>query len=286
MTTTNNEARPVIHPEPFEVLLTINPEIASKFLERFPVNRRYEPNRAARYARDMAEGRWNERLRDPIHVDKYGETINGKHRLEAVRMSGVSIKFRVIYGLEPDDILMMDQGRPRSVSDQLKIMGKQYFRIIAASIPVLYAWEQIQRLDPSGIHPSKQLTNAEKLEFFRQHLGLELAAARSERLRHRLGLGSGRWGAIFYILNEVDPEDADTFFTLLETGENLGNRSAIYHLRRRLLDNMGPSAKKTSPYVLCALVLKAWNLWRENRPVEVLSWRMSGTHPDSFPKPI
>lgn len=87
---------------------------------------------AARYAADMKAGNW---LFTPeaITFDEKGDLLNGQHRLEAIRLAGVPIRFMVSTGWPVNSngstagvIDVIDAGKKRSVSDMLHMHGTKY----------------------------------------------------------------------------------------------------------------------------------------------------------------
>lgn len=90
--------------------------LISNFGNRFPNARR-----VAEYARAMSSGEWG--LGDPLMFDKFGNLLNGQHRLMAVVRSGVPVEFIVVRGLEPDSKKYLDTGMSRTVAQILTMRG-------------------------------------------------------------------------------------------------------------------------------------------------------------------
>jgi hypothetical protein len=74
------EATPI---EPFEGRLSVDPETAARWLGR----RRFDPQKVASFAADMASGSWRDTPSDPI-VLRAGALGDGAHRLAAIRQLG------------------------------------------------------------------------------------------------------------------------------------------------------------------------------------------------------
>lgn len=115
---------------------TIGPEEASKILDaqRTETNYRNLKSPAVKlYEHDMKKGRWMFNG-DPIRFDRDGNLIDGQHRLEAVRKSGIPQTFVVIEGLDPECAQTIDIGYKRSVEDYLRRMSVMYMTGCAAIV--------------------------------------------------------------------------------------------------------------------------------------------------------
>lgn len=105
-------------------IVTVTPDIARQWLARNTRNRRVAPGAVQKYARDMAEGRW-QFAADPIRFDIDGNMIDGQHRTHAVAQqpAGFSVQMLVVTGLPRESQSVMDQGKKRSGTDQLGLAG-------------------------------------------------------------------------------------------------------------------------------------------------------------------
>jgi hypothetical protein len=103
---------------------SISPERAKQILLSNDGNRNLRPKDVDAYAKFMRRGSWRDDLGDPIHISVNGRLLNGQHRLNAVVLSGATIKFMVFY-MEPIDGfgdltamgMPIDRGALRSMSD-------------------------------------------------------------------------------------------------------------------------------------------------------------------------
>lgn len=103
--------------------MIVTPKMAQEFLKLNTKNRIPSRERVNCYARNMIRGDWNEDNDDPITINKFNVLENGQHRLMAVVKANKPIRFLVVTGGEPAGETY-DRGRPRSVSDALKISGR------------------------------------------------------------------------------------------------------------------------------------------------------------------
>ena len=87
----------------------------------------------AKYMMDMRNGYW--RLApDPIAFDTNDNLIQGQHRLEAVRRSGVTCEFYVSKGWEASTMDVLDTGKSRSVGAIMAMKGLKNTTALAGTV--------------------------------------------------------------------------------------------------------------------------------------------------------
>lgn len=98
----------------------ITPAKANEILfERNADNYRNLKGNAARlYGKEMKEGRWMFNG-DTIRFDWNGNLIDGQHRLEAIKNTGIPQEFIIVKGLNPECAQTIDIGYKKSVEDYL-----------------------------------------------------------------------------------------------------------------------------------------------------------------------
>jgi len=98
----------------------VTPKMAEEWLENHNKrNRTVRQRTVDAYARDMADGRW-EQNGVPIIFDKKGVLLDGQHRLWAIFESGIAVKLLVVTGAESGTYI--DCGVGRNMTDRL-VMG-------------------------------------------------------------------------------------------------------------------------------------------------------------------
>lgn len=103
----------------------VTAEKAREYLDRNLCNRPISPQHVDMLARAMCEGKFRY-THQGIAFDSHGTLIDGQHRLTAIAKSGCPQWLQVTRGLENAAKMMIDiQGRPRSVSDALRVSGDQ-----------------------------------------------------------------------------------------------------------------------------------------------------------------
>lgn len=122
---------------------TITPDYAMKVLDEYEafcdkhpeerMNRPVHQSQVARYATDMAAGRWG-RNHQGIAFDVNGILLDGQHRLWAVVESKVTVQMQVTHGLDREAQLTIDAGLKRSTADVASIAGFEGVRPLHVSI--------------------------------------------------------------------------------------------------------------------------------------------------------
>lgn len=87
--------------------------------------RNLKPNAKRLYVKEMKEGRWMFNG-DTIRFDWNGNLIDGQHRLEAIKETGLPQDCIIVEGLNPECAQTIDIGHKRSVEDYLKKQDKMY----------------------------------------------------------------------------------------------------------------------------------------------------------------
>lgn len=110
-------------------IMDVNPEVATKWLEKNTHNRTLRQTVVEAYASAMRRGDWR-LTSEPIAFSfpwtdaaqrKHPETlINGQHRLWAVILANTTAKFTVWWGCDPEEFHVVDQVTPRTQGDMLK----------------------------------------------------------------------------------------------------------------------------------------------------------------------
>lgn len=98
--------------------IEVTPAMAEQWLGRNTVNRKLRVKRVGMYAADMVSGRFDGRMSHQIIISDAG-LANGQHRLEAVRQSGMTVGFWVLWlpGAITATGAIVDVGLGRSVGD-------------------------------------------------------------------------------------------------------------------------------------------------------------------------
>ncbi|QNL30839.1 hypothetical protein SEA_ESTES_151 [Mycobacterium phage Estes] len=100
----------------------VNPALASAWLEGNKGNRPLNTKHVQMLSNAIQAGRFQYNG-DTIRISKEGTLLDGQHRLNAVIEADATVPMLVVFGLDEDVVSSIDQGRPRSVIDILRMRG-------------------------------------------------------------------------------------------------------------------------------------------------------------------
>jgi hypothetical protein len=192
----------------------------------------------------------------------------------------------IIRGLDDESQEAMDMNAVRSLADILELNRKEKNPgHLATALRIIYAWTVGAR---RTISKRGQSTNQTLLAFFDtdpdsfRSLVTTVSAEyqKGDRLLPPSVLSLTHW-----LFGDIDTTDAETFFARLQDGQGLLKGDPIYELRDALKRVRQDRGHRAMAYVL-ALTIKAWNAYRLGEKVNVLSYKMGGAHPESFPEPM
>lgn len=259
-------------------MLTV--ELAQELLAANVHNRKSKINEIDRLADAflLGDGRLTN---DAIVVNEKGHLDNGQNRCHAVIKSGIAIPVILLLGTDPDAQDVMDSGVKRRLSDQLSLRGEKNTSALGASISWLARYET-GNMRGGGTFG---LTVPQSIRFLDQRPALRTTVLRASQVRNRISVAEGLWGALIYIFEAVDADDCEAFLRGVETGIGLDQTDPRYLLREALLREIS-AARRTPPWRLAAISIKAWNRWREGDPMKQLVFRAGGASPEQFPLAI
>jgi len=243
----------------------ITPALASKILKKGGSQRNLTLSNYSRFAADMKAGRWILNG-ETIVLDEEGRCVDGQHRLFACTVANVPFETFMVTGLNGYAVLdTIDDCKKRSLSDSLKIREKPNAALLAASIRLLwcyenrrYPWvfEKRRGSDEAPVAPSKQML----LSVLAQHPGLEGACRwhNSASRGARKLLPASYTVFLRYQLRRVDEEVGSDFTDRLMAGTDISQGEPLHLLRSRLVREAVRDFP-LSPKFRLALAIKAWN---------------------------
>lgn len=259
-------------------LVTITPKKANELLERNWHNRRINFRLVEQFAADMRAGNWQING-EAIKISFDGLLLDGQHRLHAVIESDMSVQMLVITGLPADSQETMDQGRPRSFADVLKLRGEHDYCVLSTAVRIVYLMGR-DGVPFTGGRPQPSIKAMAAT--LAAHPGIRDSVKLAASLKRRW-LPSTMFAAFHYLFTQVSADDATDFFLKVATGENLTADHPCYTLRERLIkEHHDPAGihQRTKT----AFIVKAWNAYRAGEPLQRLMWVGGGTSPDRFPQ--
>ena len=266
-------------------LVIITPDVAGYLLSRNKDNRRINHKYARKLASQMSEwavngetikcnGRWGEG--DRIICDRL---VDGQHRLTACVESNVPFMTYVVLGNDLD-FATIDTGKRRTAGDVLGMSGHINGNRLAAALRMVHSY----RLGmDNGI---VEASNHEVLALIDVYPGVaeSMAFVRGTRGQVKL-VEPSVIDACHWLFSQASRDDADAFVTALLTGIDLDKESPIYAIRERFLKERTGKSKINKVYAM-ALVIKAWNAYRDGVAPRKRALRLRQNGPGAEPYPV
>jgi hypothetical protein len=262
----------------FTETVTVTPELARLLLASNPANRAVYKAKVEEYAAAILRGDWDLNG-EPIIVSDTGELNDGQHRLNAVVLSGVSIRSIFVFGVSRASRNTVDLGAKRTAGDILGMSGVPDSTHVAVMVKFIINYEAQMHL---GTHRTPQEIAERLSKMGWEDVDNSLTHGRSVYRVFRWSIGG--WAALYYLMIQRDMHAADRFFNELATGDGVvGKHNNVGALRTRLIENL--AAKGKLPVTeIAALTIKAWNHRRAGVPTKVLRWTTGGATPEAFPQ--
>ncbi len=257
-------------------LVLVTPDIARSWLNGH--NRALRETVWQRYARDMTEGFWALNG-ETIKRTTDGDTIDGQHRLKAVAESGVSVWMFVVNNLPPLAQETIDRGLPRGIPDAFRLRGEKDVNNLAAAVAQVVVIKS-----PAPTDTTYWPSTSEAIVFLGANPAMREACQIGSRVKAPLRTPASTAAAMWFIFQEIDSDDADAFFERLITGTELEDNSPILRLREFMFRE-ATAQRRVGRHRLQAYYIKAWNAYREGKPMQLLKWRTGGADPEKFPVP-
>ena len=261
----------------------INAKEAQEYLAAMETNRAPRPHMVARYAGDMASGRWNGNTAETIKFNTNGELIDGQHRLLAVvralKEEGAPKTVRLAFarGVAEDAQNYVDTGLARSGADILSLSGIANSGTVAAISRLAIMYEE-GGLDGMN-NPSWRPSNARILEFAQANLDLQASAGFADSPLMRGLVPKRVAGFLHYTTVGIDQKAGVVFMEKIRDGVDLSVDEPELRLRNLFISNKARRRSKIPIKLLLAYSAKAWNARVEGRIVK----RFSITRDEEWP---
>jgi hypothetical protein len=243
--------------EVFSEPTLLTPGLAGELLRRNPDNRYISATKLSQLVADMKAGKWAFNG-EPLIVSKDGLLNDGQHRCNAIVDANKPIPTVILFGVERDTRLTVDQGKQRSAGDYMTMRGDASAQLCAGIIRLLIPYE---RAKGKSVGTQNIVTNAEILARFDRDPDIQKAADFASKHRSKCFLFPALIGFCFYVLANVDEDDAIAYMTQVTGGEGLNKRDPAYTVRERLLN------LKNSRNDKIHVVFRGWNAFRQGRPL-------------------
>lgn len=259
--------------------ISVSPSLAAAWLKFNNNNRPLSTSHVSEYVGRMRRGEWVMNGQAIIFTSQ-GDLGDGQHRLAAVVQSGITIDFDVRFGISPTAFATIDDGKKRTAADVFSIEQIPNYTNAAAAVALIMGMEKnnTQGSFATDTRPS----NKEKLDWYLSNpdvadfvvLGLKWYEA-SGRI-----LSPAKFAAYAYMMAKVDFNKSMKFMERLAFGFDLSISSPIFKLRAKLMQSKADKTKRIPESYERALIIKAWNFFRNGQPVKILRY---DTERESFP---
>ena len=273
--------------QPTPKMMRITPLMALLMLARnIENNRNITERKVTAYAADMQAGNWGISS-DAIAFDKTGHLLNGQHRLVACRRADHTFDAIVMFGMDDDMFLRLDQGKKRSKADTLHTQGWKDAPIAAAAGGFVYGYQhKLIGFGANSWTGHYEVSVTELSQFVKGLPRFEEAVAFSRHLYNtgstatRGVLGPSLTAGAYYILAEINQEQAKDFIERLILGTGLDITDIIYKLRNRLLSRERSGQPIRNRFKM-AYVVKTWNAWRKGEDLRYMTWAKNEQFPEA-----
>lgn len=240
----------------------ITPGVARRLLELNIGNRTISPKTIEAYQREMEKGVFHY-TGDVIRLDKDGKLMDGQHRLIASVTANTPFECIIVNNLPRAVMSVIDTGRKRSPSDQLRVRGITNASNVVSAVNMIFSF--------AADRQNFRATNAEVDEFITAHPQIIESVAKVQHTQARDSAGQpSTLAAIHFIATELldESQKADEFVHVFATGERFYQGDAAFVAREYLLHSRNRwtrTALKSS--TVRAILIRAWNQFRKRKTV-------------------
>lgn len=282
-----------------EYRTVITPEMADAFLQRNTNNRNPKPAQVQRISMALLLGEWMYNG-EAIKFDWYGVLLDGQNRLLAIKATGVPAESLIVEGLPPESQETMDGIVPRRLSDILKWKGEKDPTSLAALINLVHIWDHNGLRNASAYRPTK----GQALDLLNRHPEIREALRAGQAIARKVPVGVTLASACWFRFNLLDPDDNKDFWHAVTTGFHIPTDEQIAEAQANGEPAVGKASEpETGTYLVAAylrrdkerrevpqwvkhaMIIKAWNLYRDGETRRHLSFKSGGQKSEKFPEP-
>jgi hypothetical protein len=248
-------------------IIRVTPTIAAGWLKKNPNNRSIGAKALRDLVADMRAGRWKDNG-SAIRFDTNGNLLDGQHRLKAIVLSNTTYNVVVVTGLDPEVFDTIDNGKGRTSYDALEVKKVDHYKRVSSALAVVIMYDRgIKATVRDAIRPNQVMGILEK--YPDMPAAIEEIGKQSPRFLTR-----SLFDGLYYVFRRFDPQMALEYMTALRTGTGIETLDAWHQLRERLIRNQADSAKLKETHI-AALIIKGWNLARQGKDVNRMTWAPS-----------
>ena len=248
-------------------VVEITPAEAQRHLNNNRNNRKPRMTVVERYARDMRAGNWSI-TGESIAIDENGDLLNGQHRLMACVRAGVPFTTVLVTGVPPSAFRNMDTGAKRTIGDMLMLMGHKDHNARAAVLTFVWRWER------ESLRDTVRPTHAEAVQYLEDNPTMFNGWMYRQGYLRTTAVNSFNW-----MVRKHAPNTAGLLAEFWEPissgfGMTAGDpRIALEKWMRNRHTHRHGSSDPVTTTVEAALIVKTWNKWILNVPVQRVQFK-------------
>lgn len=262
-------------------IVTITPRLAKQLRDQNTGNRKISATNLDKIKTAMLRNEWVLNG-EAIKISKDGRILDGQHRIHAAIETDTTFETLIVYGLPDDTQESMDTGKSRTAADALAIRGYKSATVLASIVVSIIRAEQWNTRSAVTGLAYHSVTTKQIVDRVITEPGLTNLPALVSKTP-TVGLSQKVAGFLYYTFSNIDSDDAEHFFQKLISGEGLDRGHPILTLRNFLIALKSERGAKNQTYVT-AMVIKAWNKYREGEQALKLTFRQGGSNPEPFPE--
>ena len=246
----------------------VTPALAATYLAMNTANRPLNARRVAALVNAINRGEWVENG-DAIRFSKTDVLLDGQHRLEAIRKTGVSQPCIIVSELDDDVFTTIDTGKPRKTADVFAISCIKNYNSAAAIIRLFLTWEKCGH--PYHIPPERRPSNDELLAAYQRDDIFEKATSfviTNAWLRKYMS--PSVCGFVYLIASKAGEEHVMIGFLKEVADPSPSPKSpAARLLREKLIENR-VTFRKLNQETVTSVTIKAYKTYRDGRAMKLL----------------
>lgn len=259
-------------------VITVTPEMAEWLLiHRNSHNRPVYRQNVARFISIIESGKWLLTAQG-LSFSRDGTLNNGQHRLQALKETGVPLRFNCVFGEDPKAFYVIDTQKMRSAADALAINGYQNANLIAAMVRIVSSLER-------GLTGLSKVDNEDAVAFAKSRPGMVDAISPGSRAYSKFKSASkaGLCSAYYWISAKTrHPGKVPAFWDGFCEGTNLAPKSPVLVARDdfatgRVSFDVRNSDTRAIREV--GTLISAWNLHVRGRTSKNVRWSAATPFP-------
>lgn len=257
----------------FTEVAIVTPGIASLILQQNLGNRPITRAKVAAHIDRLQRGDFI-LTHQGISIAKTTVLNDGQHRLLAITHTGISAPIQITFGAERAEFSVIDQGKQRTASDTLGILGESYKEMRAAVAKVLLV---VRGVKGAHNHPDPQLVADYAMEL--RSKTMDEALAVGAQMARVTNPTSAAVGYYWIATHTTKPALIGKFWDGLPRGENL--TGARLYLREWLRsDASAQSGSLHRSIWRAAVIVHAWNAEVSGKRKFSFAWNHTTKLPD------